>query len=368
MTSSPAPAASAAKQFLVYIGTYTGPESKGIYVSRFDADSGKLSPAELAAEAVKPSFVAVHPNRRFLYAVGEVAKFSRKKSGAVSALAIDRSTGQLTLLNQAPSGGPGPCHLVVDQTGENLLVANYSGGSVAVLRIGHDGRLGAQTAFVQHAGSSVHPRRQRGPHAHSINLGPGNQFAFAADLGLDKVLVYRFDAAAGTLAACDPAAVKPGAGPRHFAFHPSGKFAYVINELDSTVTVFAYDSAAGALSVVQTVPALPQGFDGVSWTAEVQVHPSGKFVYGSNRGHDSIVVYAVDGDKGTLALVEHEPTQGQTPRHFGIDPSGRYLLAANQKSDSIVVFRIDAETGQLTPTGQVIAAPSPVCVKFLPVD
>ena len=256
---------------------------------------------------------------------------------------------------------------MVDKTGKDVLVANYDSGSVSVLPIQPDGKLGAATAFVQHQGSSADPQRQEGPHAHSINVDAANRFAFAADLGLDKVLVYRFDPAKGTLIANSPpsVSVKPGAGPRHFAFHPGGHYAFVINEMGSTVTAFSYDPAHGVLKELQTISTLPENFKGENSTAEVQVHPSGKFLYGSNRGHDSIAVFAIDPDKGTLSLVERQSTQGKTPRNFGIDPSGQYLLAANQDSGTVVVFRIDPQTGHLSPTGQVVEVPSPVCVKFL---
>jgi 6-phosphogluconolactonase len=246
-------------------------------------------------------------------------------------------------------------------------VANYGGGSVACLPIGEDGRLGDATAFIQHKGSSVNPQRQREPHAHSINLDAANRFAFVADLGLDKVLVYRFDPSAGTLEPNDPpaAVIASGSGPRHFAFHPSGRFAYVINELNSTVTAFAYDAERGTLQTLQTVTTLPEGFDGKSFPAEVQVHPSGKFLYGSNRGHDSIACFAIDAATGRLTPIGHEPTQGKNPRNFGIDPTGAYLLAANQDGDNVVAFRIDPATGKLSPTGQSIRVPMPVCVKFM---
>ncbi len=352
---------------MVYVGTYTGTKSKGIYVFEMDLSSGAVTPARLAGEAVNPSFVAIHPNQRFLYAVGEVSDFAGKKTGGVSAFAIDSSTGNLTLLNQQSSGGTGPCHLVVDKAGKNVLVANYSGGSVAVLPIQADGKLSEASCFIQHTGKSVNPRRQEAPHAHSINLDAANNFAFVADLGLDKVLVYRFDAAKGTLTPNAPpaASVAPGAGPRHFAFHPSGRYAYVINEMGNTVTAFSYDAAKGVLSEIQTLSTLPQGYTEVSHTAEVQVHPSGKFLYGSNRGHDSIAVYSIDQNTGRLILVGIPSTQGKTPRNFGIDPTGTFLLAANQDSDSIVVFRIDPQTGELKPTGQVVEVPKPVCVKFV---
>jgi 6-phosphogluconolactonase len=357
-------------RFVVYFGTSTGRESKGIYACRFDAGSGVATPLGLVGEAANPSFLAVDPTNRYLYATSEISSYGGQREGAVSAFAIDAASAKLTLLNQVSSRGAGPCFVTVDHTGRNLLVANYNGGSVAVCPIRNDGRLGEATAFVQHTGSSVNPQRQREPHAHSINVSPDNRFAIVADLGLDKLLVYRFDAAKGALTPNDPqfTAVKPGSGPRHFTFHPGGRFAYAINELASTVTAFSYDAARGALTEIQTVPTLPKDFAGNSTTAEVQVDPAGRFLYGSNRGHDSIAVFAIDPSKGTLTPVQHVPTQGKTPRNFRIDPTGSYLFAANQDSSSVVIFRLDARTGRLAPTGQVLAVPSPVCVKFVPAN
>jgi len=359
-----------ADECLVYLGTYTGPKSKGIYVSRLDRAKGVLSVPELAAETKSPSFLAIHPNGKFLYAVGEVADFGGKKAGSISAFSIDRKSGKLTALNQQTSGGDGPCYLVVDRTGKYVLAANYGGGSVTAVALKDDGSLGDVTAFIQHTGSSVNQQRQKEPHGHSINVDPGNRFAVAADLGLDKLIVYKLDNKTGKLEANDPpsTSVKAGAGPRHFAFHPKGASAYVINELDCTVTAFEWDGKKGTLKETQTISTLPPGEEvkrGLS-TAEVQVHPSGKFVYGSNRGHDTIVVYAIE-NGGKLKYVENEATGGKTPRNFGIDPSGKYLLAANQGSDSVVVFSIDEKTGALTSTGNRIEAPTPVCVKFLEV-
>lgn len=344
--------------YFAYIGTYTKDKSKGIYVYRFQAGDGKLTPLGLAAETPSPSFLAVHPSRRFLYAVNE------ERGGAVSAFAVDFRTGKLTFLNTVSSRGGGPCYVAVDKSGKNVLVANYGGGSVAVLPIGEDGKLSEASAFVQHAAP---PAR---PHAHSINLSPDNRFAIAADLGLDQVLVYRFDPVKGSLAAHDPPFTKvlKGSGPRHFAFHPNGKFGYVINELGNTVIVFAWDAGSGVLKEVQSLSTLPKDFTGKSYTAEVQVHPSGRFVYGSNRGHDSIAAFAVDAAKGTLTAIEQVSTQGKFPRNFTIDPTGRYLFAANQNTDNIVVFRIDQKTGRLAPTGQVLEHGAPVCVKFVAAD
>ncbi len=355
--------------YWAYIGTYTrGSDSKGIYRFEFDPTTGKLSNRILAGETVNPSFLALHPNHKFLYSVGEIANFEGKKSGAIAAFAIDQKTGKLNALNQQPSGGGGPCHVVVDKQGKNVLAANYGGGSACVLPINKDGGLGKMTGFVQHEGSSVNPRRQKGPHAHSINLDPANNFAFVADLGLDKVLVYRFDPKKGTLTANKPASVKvaPGAGPRHFAFHPKGKYAYVINELANTITALSYNPETGELSPIQTITTLPKGFQETSHTAEVVVHPSGKFVYGSNRGHDSIAIFKVNRKTGKLRSVGIQGENIKTPRNFVVDPTGNFLIVANQAGDSLVVFRIDQKTGDLQPTGIMAEVPRPVCVRFMP--
>jgi len=363
---------SRSRNMLVFIGTYTNARSKGIYAFRMDGSTGALTPVGLVAETVSPSFLAIHPNRKYLYAANEVESFGGAKSGAITAFSINASTGKLTELNQQPSRGAAPCHLVVDRTGKNVLVANYTGGNVAVLAVGPDGKLAPAVGagFVQHEGKSVDAGRQEAPHAHSINLSPDNRFAFAADLGLDKVLIYRFDPANHSITANEPPAgiVPPGSGPRHFSFHPSGRFAYVINEMKSTVTVFDYEGTKGALRAKQTISTLPADFTGGTSTAEVQVHPSGRFLYGSNRGHDSISIFSIDPTNGQLTHVGNEPTQGKTPRNFGIDPSGSFLIAANQGSDSLVVFRIDQTTGKLTATGVRVEVPVPVCVKFLQVD
>ena len=358
-----------AESVTVFFGTYTRGTSKGIYRSQLDLQTGTLAPPRLAAETVNPSFLALHPTHKFLYAVSEIANYDGKKVGAVAAFAVDAATKNLTLLNQQASGGKGPCHLVVDATGRNVLVANYGSGTAAVLPIRKDGFLEKHSAFIQHEGSSVNPGRQKGPHAHSINLDAANRFAFVADLGLDKILIYRFDAAKGSLKPNDPpyAAVEPGAGPRHFAFHPSGRWAYVIDELNSTVTAFRYDADRGMLTSLQSLSTLPDNFDGKNTTAEVQVHSSGQFLYGSNRGHNSIAIFRIDEKAGTLTPAGHESTRGETPRNFGIDPTGTFLLAANQASDNVSVFRINDETGALSAIGEPVAVPSPVCVKFFPI-
>jgi 6-phosphogluconolactonase len=356
----------------VYVGTYTRGDSEGIYLLELHRDTGELRSRGLAAVAANPSFLAVHPSGDFLYAVNELIEWKGQKTGAVSAFRIDKETGKLALLNQQPSHGTGPCYLTVDRSGRHVLVANYGDGSVASFPIGGDGALGVAESVIQHTGSSVNPDRQEGPHAHSINLDPANRIALAADLGLDRVLIYQFNEDEGTLNPHDPSSVDitPGAGPRHSAFHPDGLHLYVVNELDLTVSVFGYRPRSGTLQAIQYVSTLPDSVTtleaqetGYS-TAEIQVHPSGRFLYVSNRGHDTIAVFSVDGSTRKLALVDHAPTIGRNPRNFRIDPSGRYLLAANQNSNSVVVFKIDAETGRLTPTGHSARVPAPVCLRF----
>jgi len=355
--------------YIVYIGTYTEKASKGIYAYSFDPAKDHVASLGLAAETADPSFLAIDPSRRFLYAVNEVSEYQGHSSGGVSAFAIAPGTGKLSFLNEVASGGSGPCHLTVDKTGKYVLVANYGGGSLAAFQILSDGRLGNRTAFKQHKGASVNPQRQEGPHVHSVYMSPDNRFVFSADLGLDEVFIYRFDAGKGTLTPNVPpsASVSSGAGPRHFAFHPNGKFAYVIDELQSTITEFSYVPATGALDLLQPVSTLPPDFKGENTTAEIAVHPSGKFLYASNRGLDTIAVFAVNSKKGSLTLVAQVPTLGKTPRGFTIDPTGTYLFVANQDSDNVVQFRINPTTGLLAPTGQVLQVPTPVCVTFLAV-
>ena len=370
------PAGAADDGPLVWFGTYTGGPagSEGIYVSRFDATAGTLSAPVLAARAKNPSFLALHPRLPVLYAVSEVADADGRPAGAVLAFSV-AADGTLTPVNHQPSGGKGPCHVSVDPTGRAVLAANYGGGSVIALGVADDGRLEPVTAaaggpggFIQHEGRSVHPQRQEGPHGHSINPSADGRFAVACDLGVDKVFVHALDAGRATLAPHGHAAVKAGAGPRHFAFHPDGRHGYSVNELDLTVTVFDYDPAAGTLAPVQTLSTLPadvadtQGFS----TAEIVAHPGGRFVYASNRGHDSIAMYAVDPASGRLSFLGAEPIRGQVPRNFVVDPSGRFLLAAGQKSDTVTVFAIDPHTGKLSFTGHTLRVPAPVCIRFLP--
>jgi 6-phosphogluconolactonase len=353
----------------VFVGTYGSGPGKGIHRVELDLPSGKLSAPVLAGEAVNPSFLAIRPDHKFLYAVSEIGKFEGTKSGAISAFAINPRTGKLTLLNQQSSHGDGPCYVTVDRAGKHVLAANYGGGSACVLPIQADGSLGKASATLQHRGFSLNKERQEAAHAHSINLDPANRFAFVADLGLDKIMIYGYDAAMGALTRHEPAAANlpPGSGPRHFAFHPDGRHAYVINELALTVTAFDYDAKRGTLTPVQTISTLPQGASraGAS-TAEVVVHPSGKFLYGSNRGHDSIAIFTIDPTTGKLTAAGHQSQGIKTPRNFAIDPTGTYLLAANQGGNTIIVFRIDQATGALTPNDSVARVPSPVCLRFMP--
>jgi 6-phosphogluconolactonase len=359
-------AAAASDSMRIYIGTYTSGKSKGIYSAQFNAASGKLGTPELVAETKNPSFLALHPHKHFLYAVSEMDSTDGKPGGAVSAFAIETKTGKLTPLNQQSSEGSGPCHLAVEKTGKCLLVANYGSGSIAALPIGKDGSVGERATAIQHQGSSVDKGRQEGPHAHFITPDPANHLALVCDLGLDKLLVYKLSPNSAKLAANEPAfaSVAPGAGPRHLAFHPDGHAVYVINEMALTMTAFSYDAKDGVMKELQTISTLPADFNGKGSCAEVEVHPSGKFLYGSNRGHDSIAVFAIDPKTHKLTLVEHQSTRGKTPRHFAIDPTGKWLLAENQDSDSIVVFKIDSATGRLSPTGQSIEVGSPVCIVF----
>jgi len=347
----------APQENLMYIGTYTRGKSEGIYY-RSNPETGALAYVGATGGVQNPSFVALHPNGRFLYSVSEVGEANGRSGGAVTSFALDPASGALTILNQQSSGGKGPCHVAVDRTGRYVFTANYVSGSAAMLPIQGDGSLGPACDFHQHAGSSVNPRRQQEPHAHSANLAPDNRFVFIADLGLDRVMAYN-----------DPpwATLHGGAGPRHMAFHPSGRYAYVINELDSTLTVFAYDPERGALAEIQTITTLPDGFEGASYPADVHVTTDGRFLYGSNRGHDSIVAYAVDVATGRLSLLGHASTGGKNPRNFNIDPSGRWLYVANQDTNNVVTYRIDGESGALTPTGEQIEVPIPVCIQFLPV-
>ncbi len=363
--------------YILFVGTYTKGESKGIYAYHYDSASGQLTSLGLAAETVNPSFLTVDPSRRFLYAVNEVQDYKGEAGGAVTAFAIDRKSGKLSRLNEAASRGADPCYIALDKTGKYILVANYTGGNVAVLPVLPNGRVGDASSVMKDAGAlGPNRERQEAPHAHWIEVSARNRFAYVADLGLDRVLIYKFDAATGTLASGGSgpatedffsATLSPGTGPRHVAFSADGNSMYVLGELDSTVTVFAND-ARETFRSVQKISALPAGFSGRNDAAEIAIHPSGKFLYTSNRGHDSIAVFSVEKSTGRLSLVGNVSTQGRAPRNFAIDPAGSHLLVANQDSDNIVVFSIDPATGGLKPTGQIAKVGSPVCLVFMAED
>ena len=357
-----------AERYRVFVGTYTGGDSisKGVYSCEFDAETGKLSDPVLAAELINPSFLAIHPSGKYLYAVNEVSEGPGRGNGAVTALTIN-ADGTLTKINHQASEGGAPCHCNVDSTGTNLLIANYGGGNVAVYPISEDGSLKPVSCNIQHEGSSVDKSRQEAPHAHSINVSSDNKFAYAADLGLDKIMIYKLDADAHTLSpANQPAAVvTPGGGPRHFSIHPSGKFAYTNNEMTMVVTGFSRNPEDGSLKAIQEISTIPAGFNGRKSTAECLVHPGGKFLYVSNRGHETITAYTIDQETGLLTYVENEPTGGKEPRNFFIDPSGKWLLAENQNSDTVYVFSIDQQTGALKQTGDFVTVGRPVCIRMV---
>ena len=353
------------KSVLVYVGTYTNHGSKGIYAYDFDEATGKLSLQGLAAETESPSFLVLSSNQKFVYAVNETENFQGKTSGGVSAFSKEPNGYKLDLLNELASRGADPAHLAVDKTGKYVLVANYTSGNVAVFPILKDGRLGEASAFIQHKGSGVNHERQEGPHAHEIVMSPDNRYALITDLGLDKIFLYPFDSTKGLLGEPHIVNTHPGAGPRHLAFSHDGRFVYAINELQSTIVVYSY-SAKGDMKELQTISSLPKDFAGKNTAGEIALSSSGKFLYASNRGNDTIAVFAVDSVKGTLQLIQFVPVQGKTPRDFVIDPSGIFLLAANQDSGNIVTFRMDQKSGRLTATGQEVQLSAPVCIQFVP--
>lgn len=358
----------AADPYLLYVGTYTGKGSQGIYAWRMDGASGKATPLGLVAATESPSFLALHPNQKVLYAVNETSSFEGQKSGSVSAYAIDRVKGTLKLLNRVSSHGDGPCHVAVDATGKLLAVANYGGGNFATYPLEADGSIGKAFHVISSQGSGPNAARQEGPHGHSVNFAPDNRHMLATDLGTDSVLISTYDAAAGSLDPSVPPRVstRPGSGPRHLVFSRDGKYCYVINELDSTIDAYQYDAETGNLTPLQHVSTLPPGFSGQNTAAEIVLHPSGRFVYGANRGDDSIAVFAIDEYTGQLSPLDITPTGGRTPRNFTIDQKGRYLIAANQDSDNITTFRINAKTGKLRPTRTTLEVKSPVCVLLVP--
>jgi 6-phosphogluconolactonase len=350
----------------LFVGTYTNARSEGIYCCRFDAGSGRLEVESVVKGVTNPSYLAIDRSRGRLFCVNETAEFEGMAGGSASAFALNVETGEVRSLNRGSTHGADPCYLTIDPDGRFVLVANYTGGSLAVLPVQNDGSLGEATDIIQHQGSSVKPRQQA-PHAHSVVLDSSGRFAYAADLGLDKVMIYRFDGREGKLLPSTPgwAGLNPGAGPRHLAFSPDGSRLYVANELDSTMTVFSVEVSTGGLEHRQTVSTLPTDFTGENFPADIHVAQSGRFVYCSNRGHDSIAVFAVETKTGEVSPVQHESTCGKWPRNFTIDPTGQYMLVANQRSDTITVFAIDPESGTLTPNDGAAEVPSPVCLKFL---
>ncbi len=348
----------------VYIGTYTNQGSKGIYLAHLNTATGALSAPELAAEIPNPTFLTIHPSSKFLYAANEIGNYNGERSGSVSAFSIDPSTGKLTLLNTVSSKGQGPCHVSTDAKGRFCFAANYGGGTVASYTIAPDGKLSEAVSAIQHEGKGANPKRQERPHAHSINASPDGRFAIAADLGIDEFIVYAVDQKTGALARHSSVKTAPGAGPRHFAFHPKLARAYAINELNSTVAAFQWDAKAGTLKELATISSLPAGVTVTNYPAEIRVHPSGRFLYGSNRGHNSIALFSLDA-KGLPAFVDTFPSGGANPRNFNIDPSGRWLLSANQNTGNVVVFSIDPKTGRLKDTGNKIELNGAVCLRFL---
>lgn len=364
--------AAPAAEYFVYFGTYTAGASKGIYRSRLEVATGQLSTAELAAPTQDPAFLALHPNGLLLYAIDESADVKRTPGKGLKAYVINSSTGALTLLAETSTGSSGACHLAVDATGKTLFIANYGGGSVSAVALLPDGRFGALTSLFEHSGKSINPDRQNGPHPHGVYPSPDNRFVYVPDLGLDRIFCYLLDASDAKLGRNTDTAstsLKAGSGPRHLAFHPKKPFVYVISELSCTIDAFSYN-APGTFSPLQTISTLPPGEavpNGTS-TAEVQVHPSGRFLYGSNRGANTLVVYRIEEKTGRITYLEKVSTLGQTPRHFALEPTGAWLLAENQDSSSVTVFRVDPKSGRLTPTGQLLTVPSPVCAVFVPRD
>jgi len=356
-------------EYVLFVGTYTAKASKGIYAYRFAPASNKLISLGLVADTPNPSFLAIDRTGRFLYAVNELEKYKGEASGSVSAFAINQGNAKLSQLNEVSSRGTDPCYVSLDRSGNYVFVANY-GGSVAVFPVLKDGSLGEAVSFVQHAGSGLDREGQEGPHAHWIGITPENRFVMAADLGIDKVLVYRFIDKNGGISPNSPAFVKlePGSGPRHLDFHPNAGFVYVLNELQSKINVFSYEPQLGALEPLQSIATVPKEFSSTNHPAEIRVHPNGKFLFASNRGHDSIAVFSIDQKRGTLSLVGYFSSQGKKPRNFEIDPTGSHLFVANQDSGNIVIFGIDEKTGKLTPSRQVLHVDSPVCLKFVPVS
>lgn len=347
-----------AQRRLVYIGNYTRGDDAAVYHGEIDGATGAIKILGQTSCPDAPSYLALHPKGTHLYVVSEQGE------GAVSAFSIDPDSGDLTFLNTQPTNGS-PCHNTVDATGRYVLSANYGGGSVSMHPIADDGSLGEMSDFKQHVGSSINPKRQQEPHAHSINIDPGNGFAFCADLGMDKVVIYKLDLANGKLVDHGAADITPGAGPRHFAVHPNRSKAYVINEIGNTITAFDFDESAGTLDAIQEITTIPEGYGETTHTADIHITPDGSTLYGSNRGHDSIAVYSIGGD-GQLTAKGHQEVPA-TPRNFCVDPDGTYLYSGGQNTNTVPVFRIGGDGG-LTATGDVLQTPSPVCLKILDVS
>jgi len=351
----------------IFVGTYTeaeGSQSEGIYVYRMDPSSGELIFESVMKGVINPSFLEIHPQKNFLYAVNEVRSFNGQPGGGVSAFSINSNSGELNLLNTQSSPGEDPCYISIEQTGRFALVANYSSGSVAMFPIQADGGLGPASDVIQHAGSSIHPERQTGPHAHCILPDPTNRFAIAIDLGLDKLLIYEMDLEHGKLHKPTEVKVQAGAGPRHLTFHPNGRYAYLVNELNATLISYRYHSDIGIFEELQTVPTLPQDFKSENLCADIHISPNGKYLYASNRGHDSIACFFINENTGRLTYQNHTSTEGREPRNFAIDPNDAFLRTANQKTHNIVTLKIDSISGELFKTGHEVGVSMPVCLKF----
>ncbi|GGK63564.1 lactonase family protein [Rufibacter glacialis] len=354
------------KEYMVYVGTYAKPDAEGILAYRLNEETGTLTKVFGVKAGENPSFLTLSQDRKNLYAVSETAAYEGQKSGAVSAFAVDQKTGHLTFLNRQPSLGGAPCYISLDHQNKVALVANYVGGNVAAFQIQPNGHLSAPTDMEQHVGKGPKPQ-QNAAHAHCILPDPKNRFALAVDLGIDQIISYRLDPAGKLERQAQPAfTTAPGAGPRHLTFHPNLRFAYVINELNSTLTAFTYNPETGALTEVATVSTLPAGYTGESFCADVHVSQDGRFLYGSNRGHNSIAVFQIDSNTNQLTLVEHVSTQGNWPRNFALSPSGKTMLVANQRSNNITTYKVDTRTGQLTYTGQSTEVAAPVCLQVVP--
>lgn len=348
----------------IYVGTYTSKESKGIYLLKMNKENGKIEILSTTGNVINPSFLAINKTKDFLYSVNEVSDYENSSSGSISSFKIDKLTKELVFINKKSSLGADPCYIAIDNTNNYVLTANYSGGNISIHPIDETGALLDAADVAQHVGSSINLKRQTKPHAHSIYLDSKNKFAYAVDLGIDKILVYSINSETGKLILRSAADIEPGSGPRHFVILPNGKFAYVINELNNKIISFNVDKNNGSLDLIDTYSTLPADFNETSYCADIHIHPNGKFLYGSNRGHNSIAVFEINEETGGLKNIGFESTQGNWPRNFVIDPDGNFLLVANQKSNNINVFKINNITGLLEFTGISETVPSPVCLIF----